>query len=267
MEPGVYYNIPDAEYHKIDAVSQSTVVQYRRSPAHARVPKNFAGSTLGTATHIRVLEPTTYDDRVFALPDLDLRFKAAKEAKEKLVAENPHKLILSAEDARCVEKMASAVHCNQTASAFLGRIEHTEITVIFDWNGVRCKARIDAATTDDYLLDLKTTQDASAQGFSKSVATFGYYCQAAMYLEAWKSLKRFAQGFIFICVEKDEPHGVACYELDAAAVGKGRAQLESALQIYASCKRYNYFPAYPDELRVLSLPQWALNEKEIPSSW
>lgn len=266
-EPGIYHNVPDWAYRRWDLPSQSLLNGINRSPAHASVPKYFAGAALGTATHLAILQPEIYLESVYILPKLDLRFKKDKEEKQQLVEENDGKIIISYEDGQTIERMKNAVDCNNTARSFLSRIVHTEVSVVFDWNGVRMKARLDAVTNDDYILDLKTTQDASPQGFAKSIATFGYAGQAATYSESLSAHGREVRGFVFIAVEKEEPHGVACYQLDEKSLDFGRRRIERALETYSMCKKYNYFPAYPDEVRTLSLPGWAMNEAEVQGEW
>lgn len=269
MDHGIYYNLPEKTYHAIsDAVGQSTAQGYLKSPAHARVRRDFAGADFGSAAHSLILphskEASEGQVQVCILPDLDLRFKAGKETKAAIVEANPGKIILTHEEGQTLEAMKAAVYGHKTASELFERVTATEVTIIFPFGGVKCKARLDAITSDDIILDLKTTKDASFEGFGKSVANFGYAGQCAMYCEAFEwAFKRKPKKFVFIPVEKEPPFGVACYQLDKEAQTHGRKRILKALEIYALCKQYDSYPCYPDSLQTLKLPSWALKSPEI----
>ena len=45
--------------------------------------------------------------------------------------------------------------------------------------------------------------------------------------------------------------------LDDEAIDKGRAECRRLLNLYASCKASNHWPAYAETITPLSLPAWA----------
>ena len=75
--------------------------------------------------------------------------------------------------------------------------------------GLQCKCRCDYVI-DDMVIDLKTTGEggASPEAFTRTIASFKYFLQAAHYLQGTG-----AKRFIFVAVEKVFPYSVGVYEL------------------------------------------------------
>jgi hypothetical protein len=111
------------------------------------------------------------------------------------------------------------------------------------------------------IVDLKTTTDASPDGFARSVAQYRYHVQQAHYLQS-----HIADRFIFLAVEKTFPYCVATYELDADAVAVGEQLRQSNLQAIANCKDAQSWPGYTDQIQTLSLPRWAQNTPDLAIS-
>jgi hypothetical protein len=106
-------------------------------------------------------------------------------------------------------------------------------------------------------VDVKTTRDASPEGFAKSVATFGYHRQAAMYLHGAQEVFGIDARFIFACVTTLPPHEVACYELDTYALRKGAEELHTLVSDYERRKAANNWkPSWSSGVVPLSLPRW-----------
>lgn len=151
---------------------------------------------------------------------------------------------------------------------------------------------------NNVVVDLKTTDDASLEGFSKSIANWGYDVQHPYYLDGlqlaleqgectppakgraelsayWNDpitgvLCRcrpdywvgYPKKFAFIAVEKKPPYAVGVYVLDADSVASGRAQYRASLETYASCLANDNWPGYGDGVQTISVPAWHLRRNE-----
>ena len=106
--------------------------------------------------------------------------------------------------------------------------------------------------------DYKTTRDASLDGVQKATAQYGYYQQAAWYLDGIQALGLGGEdaAFVFVFQEKDAPYLVTVAELDVVALRIGRALNRLALGIYAQCRETGHWPAYADDIELISLPVW-----------
>lgn len=148
------------------------------------------------------------------------------------------------------------------------------------------------------VVDLKTTDDASLEGFSKSIANWRYDIQHPYYLDGLREALRqgnclppkdgaaelsaywydqetgvlcrcrpdFWRGnpdhFAFIAVEKKPPFAVGVYVLDQESVALGRAQYRADLNLYAECQRTDTWPGYGDKVQVISTPKWHMNKNQ-----
>lgn len=177
---------------------------------------------------------------------------------------NPGRIVLTPETWDQLHAMANAVHSHPAAGALLtGCPGEAEKSVY--WNdattGVLCRCRPDWWRDDNVIVDLKTTEDASPEGFAKSMANYRYDVQAAYYLDGVQAATRKRpKAFVFIAVEKKPPYGVGVYVLDSDSLELGRAQYQHDLRIYAECVRTGEWPGYGDKIQTISLPAWHANK-------
>lgn len=253
--------MPNAEYHAHPAVSNSLLTQISRSPMHARAyldGHRFAPTTamqFGTAAHAAILEPARFAAEFKAF-DGNLRTKADKEEYRRL-SELGWSLV-SAGDWDAIAAMAIAARSHQTAGPLLsGGVVEQSVFWTDEEFGVPCKCRPDLWRDDGIAVDVKTTEDASPAGFSRSMATYRYHVQAAHYMAGTG-----ADRFLFVAIEKKHPYAVAVYELDEASLDLGRMQRALDLAAYAECARTGIWPGYSEEVEPLSLPGWAFPKPE-----
>ena len=244
---------------------------FKKSPAHMRhalenPEEPTQAMIIGTAAHSAILEPDLFEKEWGRLPDGDGRSKLLKEAKADLVAQFGADHILKAEAYDGIIGMRESVLGNKVAA---GLLSEANIEVSSYWvdkrSGVECKARIDAMPYQDSdwgycLVDVKTTTDASAKEFQKSVHFFGFHRQAAHYIASTTDKVFGRDRFIFICVEKTPPHCVAIYELDSDAIALARLELDQILATWAECEANEEWPSYPEGIQELSLPGWAYTQ-------
>lgn len=263
----VITDMSNAAYHAHHAVSKSTLDKIARSPLHCKAyldgvrTEPTAAMQFGTALHTAVLEPAKFSDE-FAVFDGDRRTKAGKAEYEELAAAG--KIVLKREDRDAIRSMREAVFAHPEARELLWnrglRVEHS----VF-WTdavtGLECKCRPDG-WGEGYIADVKTTEDASPEGFARSVATYRYHVQAAHYM-AGTGINR----FFFVAIEKKPPYAVAVYELDSIALALGEQIRRENLMLYAECQASGFWPGYGNTVQTLSLPPWAFpsgdGEEEI----
>jgi len=252
-------NMPASIYHSTKALSKSGLDELRRSPAHFRAWQDGVTNDvptpameLGTAVHMAILEPDLFP-KSYAVFKGDRRTKEGKAAYESAIEAGFTPLTQEQWDN--ITGAAAAVHAHPAIAPLLQGIE-TEVSCFDVWNGVKVKARVDGLAKD-YIIDIKTTQDASPNAFGKSCAQFRYHVQAAWYRRI-TGINR----FILIAVEKEAPYGVACYELDEAAIALGNTIIDEQLKTYIECDKLNSWPCYSSQIQSLSLPSWASRQSE-----
>jgi len=129
-------------------------------------------------------------------------------------------------------------------------------------DGIDVKCRPDYYKEDiGIVVDLKTTDDASPQGFSKAVANFGYHTQASFYLKVLESMELNAFKFVFIAVEKKPPYMVGIYELDYESLQKGCRNIEKAFKLLNELDNFkrNIYKDIDTKkiVQTIKLPAWA----------
>ena len=258
---GIYQNLPSEQYFAADRINNSALKLINKTPLHYKQSleqqrEETRAMMMGSAVHTAVLEPTTLLERYGVAPRCDKRTKEGKQVWSDL--ESTGKIILSNDDFQMIDAISQSVKANETAAKLLSQGQ-AEMTVYTQINGIPAKAR-----TDWYrpgiIVDLKTTDDASPIGFSRSCATYGYAQQAAWYLDCCEAEGLEAHTFIFIVVEKSAPYAVAIYELTPESVEFGRTQYHHALNKYKECTAINEWPGYSLDIVSLSLPAWSMKE-------
>lgn len=176
---------------------------------------------------------------------------------------NASRTVLTAEQWDQLHRMRDAVMNHKAAAALLTGVPgKAELSVY--WNdavtGELCRCRPDWWREDDLLVDLKTTDDASPEGFAKSIANYRYDVQHPFYFDGvQQATGRTPRGFVFIAVEKKPPYAVGVYVLDQESVELGRAQYQADLRRYAECKRSDVWPGYGERIQTISVPTWHKN--------
>jgi len=263
VRKGVSYD----DYCRIDALRYSDAKGFAKSPLHARYemlqPHADTKSTLlGHALHTAILEPERFGVEYAVGPKVDKRTTAGKAEWAHFEANHAGAIHLRGEEYDSVTGMAEAVLAHPFIQAVIGRPSHRELTLQWDENGVACKCRIDWAVELEgvtYIMDLKSTVDASVNGFARSINNFTYHAQAASYMrglsEALPTDR--PRRWLWVAVENTAPHGVAIYEPSEPALIQGLEDYLGWVGTYRACKETNTWPGYPTQLQPIDLPRYA----------
>lgn len=265
----VVHDMPDREYHAVEAISVSGGKQILKSARHYRYWKDNPqeptdAMLLGTATHLSILEPDRFETAIMVRPaDLDGRTKLGKEtlALMRMEAEKSGKIIITQEQRDDCMRMRDSVHAHAGARKLLSEGSRFEVSLFWRDAGfdVPCKARPDVLRTDGGIVDLKTAQDASENGFGRAIANFLYHMQAAHYISGCEHLFDATPPFFaFIAVENTAPFCCATYVMRPEQIVAGRVKMDLALSRYKIATERNEWPGYSDLIEEARMPEWAL---------
>lgn len=263
----LHLNMPRADYDAIThRVNWSTLKAMGRSPLHYRHGlTNKRGDTpalaLGRAIHVAVLEP-----HLFAA-EYAVWGGGRRQGKEwdAFCAANRDREILTKDEADRCAAIYRAVRDNAHAGKYVvgGSAEATvlwthETPAIAGLDGFTadCKARLDYVRPDA-LVDLKTTRDASPDGFGRTAWNFQYHVQAAMYVDGYAAATGRELPFVIIAVETEPPHVVQVYRVPDHVLDLGRETYRALLARRDWCMRTNEWTGYGDGELDLTLPRWA----------
>lgn len=244
------------DYFDIEALSASGAKELLRSPAHYRHWKDTAkeptpAMIFGTLVHALILEPDRSLSSVVSVKQHSWVTKEGKAERDMLQALGLP--IVSQQDADRAQRVRDAVLTHSGAAELLAGATCEKN---YQWTGytagVACKGGIDAVGPAG-IVDIKTTIDASPEGFARRIRSLNYHLQAAHYIDGVSSVDRVMHGFNFVAVETFAPYAVACYQLDHNALQAGYATMDRLASVYARCLATGDWPAYSTRPTVLSL--------------
>jgi excisionase family DNA binding protein len=265
--------ITNAEYHGSGELSRSTAWSLLQTcPAKVRYDMNHPKPSspalvIGSGFHTATLEPEKLDDE-FAVKPSEIdgqgpRTKHYKEAFELMQKSEPDKQWLAPADYDLILEMAGSALDNPVLRHYMADINKVvEGTGYFEMEGAKCKVRPDLYVPGaGVVIDLKSTQDASNRGFTKSVRQFGYLFQACWYMHALRLLGEKPKQFVFIAVEKTAPYATAAYTIKESDINKQFSNMERACQLWAACQSSGIWPGYSDMVETLDLGSQITNNR------
>lgn len=261
--PGIYPDLPNDVYHaQRDSLSSTGARRILETcPAKFRYGKSEHKPEfdLGTAAHKLILGD---GPELLEVAAKDWRTKKAQEEQQQARAEG--KVPLLSKDYAAVHAMADAIRKDPLATAALAEPGRVELSAFWrDETGVLLRCRPDLLT-DRWVVDYKSTTDASKNGFAKSIYNFGYYIQASWYLAGLTALGLADEDtpFLFVAQEKAAPYLVTVHQLDDDAMRLGREKARRAIDLFAACLAADSWPGYASDVLLTSLPAYALKELE-----
>lgn len=273
MKSEIRYNEPPEIYHATHAISKSGMDKLRQAPAKFKAWMDGAAEEeteallFGSVFHCLALEPGEFGKR-YAVKQFNGSTKAGKE--EAATAKAAGLELVSARIYGAALAMAESVWNHPLIGQIMTAVDKRTETSIYwsetvDGTEIPCKARLDMlATVPGFGLvavDLKSTDDASPEGLSRSVLKWGYHRQAVWYRRALRAVGMDSSVFVLVAVEKAAPHLVTAANVSEAAQQVGLEEIKNALGTYATCAESGLWPGYASEIIDLDLPEWAYKRR------
>jgi exodeoxyribonuclease VIII len=264
MEEEMKLDLANSDYHARPEISSSDVKAVAlKSLLHwkNKIYKPSVAFDLGSATHAMLLEPEK--DLVIRGPE-DRRGNKWKELK--LAADLDGKTLLTESDFDLAQAMAAAVFAHPVATMWLQVYDLVAEGSFFaddPQTGVKLKCRPDGFLPElGIMFDIKTTQDASPDGFPRDLRKYGYDLQASFYRRVMKLHGAGDLAFYFICVEKDAPHAVCVHALTDEYLAAADLKVTDTLHKIANAEAANDYPTGWPLCNVIDLPRWQTAQPE-----
>ncbi|MEU4577470.1 PD-(D/E)XK nuclease-like domain-containing protein [Nonomuraea sp. NPDC023979] len=272
-EPGVY-DMPDELYHldPVEGGSLSSSGARKLLPPHCPAiykherdnpPAPKKHFDIGHAAHKLVLGSGPELVRIDAE-----RWDTNKVKAEVAAVRADGAIPLKPGEYQQVHDMADAIRKHRIAGALFDP-EHGQPEQSLIWQDgptkVWRRARFDwlPDVTEGRLIipDYKTSHSADPGAIARTVYQYGYYQQAAWYLDGAEALGLGEDlAFLFVVQSKDAPYLITVVELRRTALRVGRERNRQALEVYAECVATCHWPAHSDEIELISLPAWVEND-------
>lgn len=228
---------------------------------------------LGSALHSSILEPERFTSEFLVAPKCDRRTTEGKALWASFEKSAMGRSVINEEEMLQIQGMKDSVLAHPVASMMLigGEAEYAYYTEDLQ-TGLKLKCRPDYHKAGT-LIDIKSTADASFEGFARQIGNLGYHIQAAYYLDVFNA----SQGtdykeFFFVAVENKFPFAVAVYRLDSTHIEHGRIAYRKALTRYdeflksgASITDIQALRnhGYPTDILDIQVPYYILDKIQI----
>lgn len=241
----------------LDLIAQCPAKYYEKYLNPDRQPeKKTEALVVGNAFHVLTLEPDVFPHYFIIKPSFSGTGSVAK--REAFELEHADKEIISMEQYDTIRRMRDSVMRHPIAVKLLcqGVAEQTN-TWTDQFTGAPCKSRMDWFDNKTrFIVDLKSTEDASDDGFSRSAFKYRYHVQAPYYFDGAVANGMQPNGFIFIAVEKKAPYLTNIFYMEDAEMEFGRNVYRRDLEKYMECRTNNHWPGYDQAVKPLKLPGW-----------
>lgn len=271
MQANYFENIPAENYRAWEAFSITDGLLLAKSPGHYWHRKNNPISPtpamrLGTLIHSRILEPESFFENHLIVPSFiskDRRTKERKAWEEENIL-NGLQLVESAE-AVILEAVALELERKQTTAELLALDGSSEVSLLWEEQGIVCKGRVDRLSGDKdggFLIDVKTTQDASPEAFARTIAQRGYHIQMAHYFSGVTKTWGRIEHCLFIAIETEPPYGVAVFRLPDHILKLGLEHHSKLIKKYRIELEKNTWESYPDLIQPLNFSEYHFSSFE-----
>lgn len=224
----------------------------RLNPHYSRVedPK----FDVGRVAHSVLLEG---EDVVYVIHEADYRKTVAKEARE--YARSLGKVPLLSHHRDEVDRMVEAVReqiAAHEADPPLFADGKPEQTLLWEEDGVSCKARLDWLRTDLATIDdLKTTgRSANPDAYARALFGVGGEIQAAFYRRGVEKVTGERPVFRWVVVETSPPYALSVITPGADVLALGEAKVEWALKRWRLCMESGKWLGYGTDVHEAELP-------------
>jgi hypothetical protein len=239
--------------------------------------KSTPNLLFGSAYHTLVLEPENFHAEYYCLDDAEKVLeigggnpratKVYKEWRAEVEQANAGKTCLSTDEWTKLHDMHSALFADPAIGKLLSN-GAAETSHYVDFAGPLVKVRPDYLKAKA-IIDLKTCEDASPDGFARAAANYGYHLQAALYCDVLEHVTEVERLFVFVAQEKEYPYAAAIYKPTDGFLAQGRYEYQLAMDKYTAALETGIRPGYeafgPAEANgviELDLPAYAYKEKQ-----
>ena len=245
MSAEIINNMPFDEYLALDRMSSSALKNFMSCPGLYKFRKEnpmktSAAFATGTMIHTWMLENHRFQNEYYVVPSLAKKSKDEKAAYASyVVAANGRELIT--EDA--INKYKHLPVRDDTKN---------EVTVLFDFCGIPCKARFDMLHPNG-VEDLKSIAD--IENIDRDFQKFKYYIQAGFYTQAYfEAFGKWPEFFKFTFVSTGEYVDMVTCEAEHDYVEYGRMKAKELLEEFTECLTKDVWPGYNGF--TIRRPQW-----------
>ena len=239
-------------------LSYSSLKEFAKSPRHYldylnRKKETTPAMLFGSMVHCLLLEPEKFEKDFAVMGSVDRRTKDGKEAYAKFVEETAGREVVMQNDYNDAKALADNVLSNPKIKQYIDNCHQREHEFRVGMWGLPIRGFFDGVA-DDYILEIKTTQDATPDTLIKDFYNRQYHLQAGIYnLVSSKPIK-------YLIIETKAPYDSYIANTSTDYIEKGQKLLSSVLEKFDKCMNENAwdkgYEYHAGEISIY-LPSWA----------
>jgi exodeoxyribonuclease VIII len=281
---GIYPGVDFEVYHRWNAASNSRLKDMDRSPAYClsrmTTPSDSTPAMMeGTATHAALFEPDAFESRYVVVGTCAAVKKDGApcgNAANRVIdgegycglrghapdGEPDPRIALTEDQADAIAARVASANALPRVARLLGALVHRELSILWtdSVTGAACKARLDGVAevgNRRILLDAKRTKDAHPDDFPKAMLGQGIHRQLAWYAMGAAAVGLPVSDALILAMQDDAPFEAYLYRPLDVVLTYGSRENRRALDAYDECQRTGIWPAGPDKVLTVDLPEWA----------
>lgn len=287
MKTGIFPNIEMSAYLAMPAVSSSVLLamlnecpkaawwQSWLNPARvadvstdAQDAGSIAHSILleGHSEGVEVINPEDYPaEKTGNVPDgwTNKAIRAARDAARAVGKIPVLKADMAAINAMVVSARKFIEECRATEPAIWSIFQpgggESELTCVWDDDGIPCRIRPDRISRDRRLIvDVKTSnRSAEPDSWGRSqLAGMDYYVSASFYRRGIEKIADVSPAYTYLVIEQEAPHLCSLVGMSPHHFALGEDKVRTALDYWRLCFERNSWPGYAARVAYPDLPAW-----------
>lgn len=264
------------EYFALPGYSNSELGWFDVSPEYYRHMKDLGrgpsdAMMIGSAVHYLTFEPENFFNYMMVLdrnlmpePSKDFRTKVNQEwrTNQFIIAMERGVEIIDSDDFKKAKEMANKL-LDVPESRDLIKYTRAKFESVLQWvtDGVQFKGKTDEIS-DLFVLDLKTSRDASPRAFKSTIFNEKYYRQLGMYADGDRIINdtMILKDCYIIAIESEPPYGVSVHKISTDYLELGIKEYRVLAAELEICKKNNVWPTYTHKckegIELVELPKF-----------
>lgn len=272
---GAVKDLSNRDYHGLKKYWSSSDLKFLHSntPAHfhykyfgegkGQSKKATKDMILGSLVHCLLLEPHAFESDFFVMPEINLRTNDGKAQREKLLSLHAGKLLIDVDMMIQAQYMKASCEANPKALELL-REGYKELAFFWEcpYSNLTFKAKTDSSRSSHFV-ELKTTSDASPEGFSRHAFNMNYDLSLVHYMNGIKSVFDVSPPAFFVVIESEPPYVTEVYRAGESFIQSGHDKWLKAVDKLTAGIREGKWPSYSaidSEIPILEAPSFAVKQ-------
>lgn len=239
-------------------LSYSSLKEFAKSPRHYldylnRKKETTPAMLFGSMVHCLLLEPHKFNTKFAIMPTIDRRTKDGKEAYNKFVEESEGKDVVMDNDYNDAKALTDNVLSNPELRKYINNCHQFEQEFRAEMWGLPVRGFFDGVA-QDYILEVKTTMDASPDNLIRDFYNRQYHMQAGLYnMISEKPIK-------YLIIETKGPYDAYIADATENYIKKGQQLFSDTIVSFSNCMKQGAWTKgyeYHNKEIVIDLPSWA----------